>query len=98
MGVVEIFLRRMKLEPLRDKDWLTVYIDLTMGFDLSSIDLATVRLNDSLPVAAAERCGDALGLKFPRRGARALVGPARSLTITGRFDDGIWIRGTVQIE
>jgi hypothetical protein len=98
MPVVELFLRRVKLEPRYEGEWVTVYINLKSGFDLTSIDLTSVRLNDTLPVAASETRGDFLGLKFLRRDVHALVDPSRRLTITGKFDDGIHIRGAVRFD
>jgi hypothetical protein len=96
--VVELFLRRIKLEPRCEGQWLTVYIHLKSCFDLTSIDLTSVRLNETLPVAETETRGDFLGLKFLRRDVHAVVDPSRRLTITGRFDDGIHIRGAVRFD
>lgn len=91
----EIFLRSFELEAVREGPWLTVCIDLRSGMDLSNIDVASMRLNDCADVGAHEVRDDVLYLSFRYRDVRAFVGRPQALCLTGRFSDGVGLRGSI---
>lgn len=76
--------------------WITAHIELPEGYDVSDIDISTVRLNgeiqaESHPTKIGDYDADGvpdLMVKFDRQDAIALlcVGEA-TLTITGKFDE-----------
>jgi hypothetical protein len=55
------------LNTISKSQWITVYIELSMGYDVNDIDLLTVKLNDTIFVdmAAAHGVGDFDGDTIP---------------------------------
>lgn len=93
--MVEIFIR--KLEAMHEGQWLTICMDLRSGVDLSNIEYASVRLNDCAELAAQDVSDGVLHLTFRYRDVRAFVGQCSPLILTGRFSDGVELRGTVNV-
>jgi hypothetical protein len=83
--------------------YVTVRIELPMGYDVSQIDIASIRLNDTVPaIGRPPEVGDYYGdsipdliVKFDRAAVQALVEAGKSVEIivTGQID-GMQFKGT----
>jgi len=82
--------------------WVTVYIELPEGYDVSDIDIESVRLNDVLSRADSsptEIDGGILMVKFDREDVINLLEPGEKVLITifGDLLDGQRFEGTCTI-
>ena len=86
--------------------WLTAYVELPVGYDPASIDVATVRLGGTaIPVSKPNEIGDAnqngipdLMLKFERSAFPGLQAGHHELVLSGYLTTGESFEGTGVIE
>jgi hypothetical protein len=87
--------------------WITTYIELPEGYDVSNIDISTVRLNDEIlaelhPTQIGDYDNDRipdLTVKFKRQDLIAILSTGEAkLTITGRVRSTLFIgRDTIRV-
>lgn len=78
--------------------WVTSYIELPIGYDINTIDLESIRLNDQIPITPEPtEIGDYdengipdLMVKFDRLAVQSIleVGDEAKITITGELING----------
>jgi len=83
--------------------YVTVYIELPLGYNASEIDISSIRLNDTVPdltkpTAIGDYDGDSIAdltVKFTRTAVQAVVEVGRSveMTLTGQIK-GVQFEGT----
>jgi hypothetical protein len=75
--------------------WITVYIDLSTGYDVNDIDLSTLLLDGVIPAERGEVQGTALMVKFDRSDVQDLYMPGNHVvTVTGNLLDGTFFEGS----
>jgi hypothetical protein len=77
--------------------WITAYINLPEGYNVSEIDISTVILEESIPAAWGDVQDTTLMVKFDRRDVEDLIGGPSDdvvLTITGELVDGPEFEGS----
>jgi hypothetical protein len=77
--------------------WITAYIDLPEGYNVSEIDISTVILEGSIPAEWGDLQDTTLMVKFDRRDVEDLIGGPSDdvvLTITGELGGGIEFEGS----
>jgi hypothetical protein len=76
--------------------WVTCYIQLPEGYDVSDIDVGSILLEQTLAVQRSEIQDDVLMVKFDRQALIAYLDGMRgdvTLTVTGQLSDGTLLEG-----
>jgi hypothetical protein len=77
--------------------WITAYINLLEGYDVSEIDISSIMLEGSIPAEWGDIQDTTLMVKFDRREVEDLIGgPSDNviLTVTGELVDGPEFEGS----
>jgi hypothetical protein len=74
--------------------WITCYITLPEGYDISNIDISTILLEDTIPAEWGDIQGDTLMVKFDRSEVEDILSPGTyNLKVSGEVTDGTVFEG-----
>ncbi len=78
--------------------WITCYIELPEGYNVSDIDVSTILLNDTVPAEWSDIQDNVLMVKFNRTAIISLLDAGnQTIKITGELADGTPFEGTDMI-
>ena len=74
--------------------WITVYLELPIGYSVDNIDINLVLLNEAISPDKWDQQGSILMMKFNRAEVQSLFGIGdNEITITGELTDGTLFKG-----